>query len=155
MAASSGPVATAVEWSSAALSASQTVLKGKRKKGSSLIQPQHPLCTITTTTGTPTSHPSTPPSTYCILAGVRGQLLEVNDAVITDPTLLSDAQRSQWEGHVAVVLMDKAQRQLINSSAPHALYRTKVEWEMAREARRTKPNAVLSNADPVMLDEKG
>ena len=140
-----------MEWSTAAQSASQTVLVGKRKKGSSLIHPQHPLCILTTQ---PTSPPTAPPRTYTILATVRGQLLEVNDAIVTDPSLLSDTWKSQWEGHVAVVLMDKSQRQTISSTAPHALYKTKEEWEKAWEARRARERSE-SGLSSGGADEKG
>ena len=142
-------------WSAAALSASQTVLSGKRKHGSSTVQPTDLLCTINSSSAA-SSSPSDvplllPTHSYAVLAGIRGQLLEVNDRLLTTPALLSDAKSAQWEGHVAVVLMDRKQRHDIASST-HSLYKTKVQWQQLR-GPLTPPSASLS-ASPA-LDEEG
>jgi glycine cleavage system H lipoate-binding protein len=88
-----------VVWSPAALSASSTVLSGKRKHGSSSIAAGDLLCTVTTDRAL----------SFRLTAGVGGRLLEVNEKLIANPSLLSNPRSSQWEGYIALVLMDKQQ----------------------------------------------
>lgn len=122
-------------WSNVALSASQTVMTGKRKHGSNVIQAPTLLCTITTTPSSPptlTPDSSSPPSlTYTVRSGVRGSLLEVNDRLLTHPALCSTESTAQWEGYIAVVLMDKSQFHEI-SRKDHDEYKSRSEWEQIR-----------------------
>ena len=142
---SHSPAPIPVVWSPAVLSASHTAPKGKRKRGSTQLQPHDPLCTITT------SLPSA--CSYTVLAGVRGQLLEVNEVVMKWPELLMDRKSSQWEGFIAVVLMDRTQRHEIGGAVPLPVYKTSEEWQRAR-GRGGHDDPALASAAGI-AEEKG
>ena len=141
-----------VVWSPAALSASSTVLSGKRKHGSSSIAAGDLLCTVTTDRAL----------SFKVTAGVGGRLLEVNERLIAAPSLLSDPHSSQWNGYIALVLMDKQQHSDLQAArAAHSdsasssisstrsgssglqhqqtqpLWRTPAEWEGIRGVGNT------------------
>ncbi|XP_063686908.1 protein Abitram-like [Bolinopsis microptera] len=70
---------------------SDIVLSGKKKRGASFMNPQSKMCTVVCTDG----------SSYVLLCGVRGKLLEVNEALKTSPQLLSE--RCDSDGYIAII----------------------------------------------------
>ena len=61
----------------------QNQVKGKRKKGGIWLEPNAPLCEIRCMDG----------SEYRVLACVRGHLMEINQRLLSDTTLLSDPEK--------------------------------------------------------------
>ncbi|XP_068236531.1 protein Abitram [Palaemon carinicauda] len=67
-------------------------VSGKGKRGAQMIGPRSPLCKVICADG----------SSYTILAGVNGKLVEVNERLGTNPQLLSESPKE--EGYLAIVL---------------------------------------------------
>ncbi|KAK4294942.1 hypothetical protein Pmani_032467 [Petrolisthes manimaculis] len=67
-------------------------VSGKGKRGAQMIGPESPLCIITCSDDT---H-------YSIMAGVHGKLVEVNERLLTNPSLVTE--KPDAEGYIAVVL---------------------------------------------------
>ncbi|KAK3869873.1 hypothetical protein Pcinc_024852 [Petrolisthes cinctipes] len=67
-------------------------VSGKGKRGAQMIGPQSPVCIITCGDDT----------RYSIMAGVHGKLVEVNERLLTNPSLVTE--RPDAEGYLAVVL---------------------------------------------------
>lgn len=73
-------------------------VSGKRKRGAQWLNPESPLCLITTEGGeTSTVHP-----------GIRGHLIEVNENLIKNPGLLQ--QKPETEGYIAIVMIKLEER---------------------------------------------
>ncbi|XP_066940305.1 protein Abitram-like isoform X1 [Macrobrachium rosenbergii] len=67
-------------------------VSGKGKRGAQMIGPRSPVCKVICADGT----------SYTILAGVNGKLIEVNERLDTNPQLLSESPKE--DGYLAIVL---------------------------------------------------
>ena len=67
-------------------------ISGKKKRGALFCQPDTVLFTATCTDG----------SVFKVRAGIGGKLVEVNERIVADPTLLQ--RRPDTDGHLAIVL---------------------------------------------------
>jgi len=91
-----------VEWLAAAAPLLTTVLVGKRKHGSAVVEPLSAICALHTVDG----------QRFVIRAAVRGRLLEVNEKLSTAAQAATSGlleSDSEWGGYVGIVLMDKPQ----------------------------------------------
>lgn len=81
-----------VDFDMGKLSRLENTISGKSKKGAQRIGLKSPMCNIHCEDG----------SSYTLLAGCVGKLVEVNDHLLRDPSLISRAPEA--EGYVAIVL---------------------------------------------------
>ncbi|XP_041102370.1 protein Abitram-like [Polyodon spathula] len=70
----------------------QNKVSGKSKRGGQFLTELAPLCRITCTDG----------EEYTVFSCIRGRLLEVNEDILTNPSLLQE--KPSTEGYIAVVL---------------------------------------------------
>lgn len=68
-------------------------VSGKRKRGAQWLNPESPICRVTTRDGV----------VHVIRSGIRGNLIEVNERLRHSPHLLS--KFPQTEGYIAIVMV--------------------------------------------------
>lgn len=71
----------------------KNTVSGKRKRGAQWLNPESPLCLVTTNDGT----------VHVIRSGIRGNLIEVNDRLRHSPELLTTMPET--EGYIAIVMI--------------------------------------------------
>ncbi|XP_028411071.1 protein Simiate-like [Dendronephthya gigantea] len=67
-------------------------VSGKGKRGAQILRPHLALCDVTCSTG----------EKYTLYSCIRGKLVEVNESLVTNPSLLNE--KPMTEGYIAVVL---------------------------------------------------
>ncbi|GAB5371865.1 hypothetical protein AAMO2058_001616600 [Amorphochlora amoebiformis] len=90
-----GKTAIKVTWD---YKAGNNKVRGKHKKGAMLFEAHTCVCTIECSDG----------SKYCVRAGVRGKLIEINDQLDNNPSLI--VTRPRHEGYIAIFMQNKKQR---------------------------------------------
>lgn len=79
-------------------------VSGKRKRGAQWLNPESPLCIVTTDDG----------SVYTVRPGIRGNLIEVNENLIKYPSLLSDMPETN--GYIAIIMIKLHEKEKILES---------------------------------------
>jgi hypothetical protein len=102
-------------------------ISGKKKRGALFCQPDTVLFTATCTDG----------SVFKIRAGVGGKLVEVNERIVADPTLLQ--RRPETDGYIAIVLprmadVGDARRSFLTAEQYAAVAATVATVRAARDA---------------------
>ena len=87
-------------------------VSGKRKRGAQWLNPESPLCIVTTNDD----------AVYTIRPGIRGNLIEVNENLLKFPNLISDMPESN--GYIAIIMIklhekDKILEGLMNEKNYH------------------------------------
>ncbi|XP_014665475.1 PREDICTED: protein Simiate-like isoform X2 [Priapulus caudatus] len=93
------------------------IVRGKAKKGGQWLQPDAKVCELTCTDG----------SNYTIYSCIRGNLIEINENLLNNPSLLSEKPDSN--GYIAVILPklheSQAQQDSLLSKAEYIAHTTR------------------------------
>jgi hypothetical protein len=98
-------------------------LSGKKKKGSPTLAPDSTFCTIT----------CEDESEWRIRSGVQGNLWEINNRVLSDPTLVSKYSRT--DGYLGIIMPKNPKMLMSTSHNRPASLLTRTEYKILRERR--------------------